>query len=337
MTRHVIDPMDDATRWSAFTADGATPSTRLSMADESVVVGTGLDGTSAKVTAVDGADGHLLRRTMAPVDVTACAELRLSIRADRHADGRDRPFFAELRLASAAMPLSHPANTWHRLLPVRARHTWETVRLSIDDLPAAVAGALTTAQLRCVSAPFTAYLDDVLALRPQMVADADRALIAALADITVGSTPTAVPVAVRAQAEPAPEAVALDIVHVDLRPAPLRAASVGIARDHTSAGCRFADPGPAYDLDYVVRPVAAARAAQAALIEAVIDRIPAYGELVVDGDRLPIELVPPTGHTTPDAPVLVYRVGVRQPARVGPPMTDVVDVRMGTDQLGVRP
>lgn len=339
MTRHVIDPMDDATRWSSFAADGVTPSTQLSMTDEAVVVGSGVDATSAKVTAADGGAGHLLRRAMAPVDITGCTELRLSIRADRQADGRGRPFFLELRLASTAMPLSDPANAWHRLLPVRARHTWETVRLSVDDVPAAIAGALTTLQLRCAIAPFTAYLDDVVALRPRMLADADRALVAALTGITVDGVAAAVPVAVRAPAEPAPAADALDIIQVDLRQAPTRAADARVARDHTATGCRFADPGTAYDLDYAVRPVAATRAAQSSLIEAVVARIPAYGELVADGDRLPVELVAPTRpeHTAGDVPVLVYRVGVRAPGRIGGPLADVVDLRVGTDLLEEAP
>src|SRR5262245_11323692 len=239
MSQTSIDAMASAAQWVAVQADGVTPSTDLAMNDETATVGEGPDGVSARVTATGGATGHALRRTLPALDISDHVELRLSFRCDRVAGTGGAAFFLELRLGSAAVPLSDPGNDWHRLLPVRRTHTWEVVRLSIDDLHADIASALSAIELRCVDAsrPFTAYLDDLVAVTPQMLADADRAFTDRLAGITVGGT--AAPAAVRAPAEPAPTAPALDIVHIDVRHAQDRVRDVERLRDFTTDGARL--------------------------------------------------------------------------------------------------
>lgn len=336
MSARVLEPMGDAAQWVASRQDG-TPSTSLVIGDEQVVVGYGPDARSARITASPDATGHRLRRTLsAAVDLTGYTELRLSIRGERRAGAQGAPFFLELRLGSAAMPLQDPANTWHRLLPVRTPQTWETVRLSLDDLPAAVANGVTQLQLRCVDAPFTAYVDDIVAVLPQLLADADRALASRLAGITVDGV--AATVAVRAPDEPVPAAPGIDIVHFDVRYAPGRVRDQRVLRDFTDTGAREQSAGDTYDLDYALTPVAQDRATQAALLEAALERLAAYDELSVDGELLPAELihiggVDRIGGAPGAVPVLFYRVGVRRQTVSARPVREVREVRMEADHL----
>jgi hypothetical protein len=335
MSATPVDAMADAAQWTAVRPDG-TPSTDLAMHDETAVVGTGADGVSARVTAGGAAAGHALRRTIPAVDIAGHAELRLSLRADRIAGPAGPPFFLELRLGSAALPLSDPANRWHRLLPVREARTWETVRLSLDDLAPAVANGVTALQLRCVDAelPFTAYLDDLVAVTPELLADADRGIEARLAGITLHGGP--VPVAVRAASEPAPAAPAVDVVQIEVRYATHRVLDDQHQRDFTTLGGRVARPGAPFDVDYAVSAAAATRADQAALIESVLDRLRPADELAVLGDRLPVDLVwigrrdRPRNVTGPD-PVLHYRVGVRGRPTITAPIRPVTELNVTTD------
>jgi hypothetical protein len=336
MSQIPVHAMADAAQWVAAQADGVTPSTDLAVHDETVVVGDGPDGVSLRVTATANATGHTLRRTIPAVDISDHPELRLSIRADRAAGAGGAPFFLELRLGSTAVPLSDPNNHWHRLLPVRRTRTWEVTRLSTDDLAPGVASGLSAIQVRCVDAsrPFTAYLDDLVAVSPQMLADADRAFEDRLTGITVGGAPA--PAAVRAPAQPAPAAPALDILQIEVRYAPARVRDGQRLRDFTTEGARLASPGVPYDVDYSVSAVAATRDAQAALIEAVLGRIAPVDELVVAGDRLPVELVWIARRDRPhsaaaDIPVLHYRVGVRGRSVAGPPVRDVSELLLTVD------
>ncbi|MEU6225713.1 hypothetical protein [Streptomyces sp. NPDC047042] len=333
----VVEAMNSAQEWTALEPDGTRPSTELAIRDDSTVVGYGPDGISSRVTGTTKALGHLLRRTIAPLDISACSELRLSLRSNRRAGTGGGPFFLELSLGSAGSPLTDPGNTWHRLLPVRAPHRWETVRMAIDDLDTAVSGALTQIQLRCVdaTAPLTAHLDDMVAVRPQLLADTDHALLARLSGITVAAGP--VGVAIRAAGQPLPDAPALDVVHFDTQFAAERALDGQRVVAHTDGGARLADYGDPFDLDYAISPVAQDRADQAALIEAVLDRLAPLDELAVNGERLPVELVrlagtDRIGGAPGEVPVLVFRVGARRTATGGGPVQVVSGVRIEPHQ-----
>lgn len=337
MTARIVEPMGDAAQWAAVGPDGSTPSAEVGIADETVVVGYGPDRRGSKVFATPLADGHRLRRELSPVDLSGFTELRLSVRADRPAGYGGLPFFLELRVGSAATPVDDPANTWHRLLPVKAANRWETVRLSLDDLTAA--GALTQMQLRCLGGTgFTAYLDDVIAVAPQPFADADRALAERLAGIEVGGA--AVPVTVRAAGEPPSAAPSLDVVQFDVRYAYDRVVDAVVARDFTSTGSRQAIPGDPYDIDYAVTPVAATRADQTALLEAVLDRLSPVDELTADGERLPTRLVwipgpNRIGGFLTEVPALTYRVSVRRTPPAVPPVRPVDDLLVTSDLLEI--
>lgn len=337
MSAVVIEPMDSAPQWEALRADGSGPSGEFTMQNDSAEVGYGPDGVSGHVTATTGALGHLLRRAIAPLDISACSELRLSLRANRRAGAGGGPFFLELRLGSAARPVTGPGSTWHRLLPVRTPHRWETVRMGIDDLDPVVSGALTQIQLRCVDAavPLTAHLDDLVAVRPQLLADTDRALRARLSGITVGGSP--VTVAVRAAGELPPSAPALDVVHFDTRFAADRIIDGERVVAHTDGGTRLAPFGHPFDLDYAISPVAQNRSVQAALIEAVLDRLAPLDELSADGERLPVELVRLPGEdriggAPGEVPVLLFRVGARRAVVGGGLVREVREPRIESDQ-----
>ncbi|WP_143144997.1 hypothetical protein [Streptomyces humi] len=337
MTARTVEPMGDAGLWAAVGPDGATPSTEVAMADETVIVGYGPDGRGARISATPLADGHRLRRALAPVDLSGFTELRLSLRADRPAGYGGAPFFLELRAGSAATPVEDPANTWHRLLPVKAAGRWDTVRLGLDDLT--LTGPLTELQLRCLGGTgFTAYLDDLIAVTPRPFADADRALAARLAGIEVGGG--AVPVTVRAAGEPAPAAPALDVLQFDVRPAYDRVVDAVVPRDFTALGARRTVPGDPYDIDYAVTPVAATRADQTALLEAVLDRLAPLDELAVDGERLPTRLVwipgpNRIGGFLTDVPALTYRVSVRRTPPPVPPVRQVDGLVVTADLLEI--
>ncbi|MEW1648255.1 hypothetical protein [Streptomyces sp. NPDC091219] len=337
MTARVIETMGDAAQWAAVEPDGTTPSTEVALADETVVVGYGPDRRATKVTATPLAAGHLVRRALGPVDLSGFTELRLSVRADRPAGSGGLPFFLELRIGTTATPVDDPANTWHRLLPVRAADRWETVRLSLDDLTAV--GALTELQLRCLGGTaFTVYLDDVIAVAPQPFADADRALAGRLAGIEIAGA--AVPVTVRAAGEPLSPAPALDVVQFDVRYAYDRVVDAVVPRDFTATGARPAVPGDPYDIDYAVAPVAATRGEQTALLEAVLDRLSPVDELAADGERLPTRLVwipgpNRIGGFLTDVPVLTYRVSVRRTPPPVPPVRHVDDLVVAADFLEI--
>lgn len=321
------DPWGDATAWTAVQADGSPSTDLVIAADHEARV-----DVSARIMGTGGARGHALRRTIPPADLSGFTELRMSIRSDRRAGVGGGPFFLELRLGSVARPVGVAG--WHRLLPVVGRHSWETVQLGLDDLDPPVRSAVTEIELRCVDAdpPFVVHLADMTAVRPRMLVDADRALVGALEGIRVGDT--AVVVAVRAPAEPVPDAPAIDLTQVDVRYAPERIVEGSVMREFTRAGVRAAPLGEPYDLDYLVTAIASTRTAQAALLEAVLDRLSPLDRLAVDGAWLPVEQVH-VADVERVAPVLRYRVRVRRsPAAVPVHPIDEVGLQVGHLEVG---
>jgi hypothetical protein len=321
-----IDALSDVGSWSAVQADGTTPSTELAI--RMAPVG-GEFAPGAEITATERATGHRLRRSVGPVDLTDESELHVSLRGDRRAGPGGAPFFLELRLGSDALPIGADGNGWHRLLPLQQRRHWEVVPLSLDDLPAPVRVALSRIELRCLEAPFTAGIDDLIAVHPRMLADADRALVRALSGITVGGT--AVAVAVRATDEPIPAGPALDITQFDIHHAASRAGERRVLRDWTDAGPRPTTVGEPYDVDFAITPIGTGRAEQAALLEAALDRLAPVTELAVDGQALPAELLwlagaDRVGGVLGPVPVLHLRVGVRRPAASARPAHAVAEI-----------
>ncbi len=336
MSVQVVDPMDDVTRWTTVRPDGTSPSGQLTVVNDNETYGTGGDKVSTQLTADGDATGHALRRSLAAVDLTQFTELRLSIRMPRSRAATGGRFLLELTLGSAAVALGDPANRWHRLISVGAAARWETLHFSIDDLPASVAGAVTAIQFRCLQPSFVVNIDDIVAARPQLLIDCDDAVVAALNGIKVGDTP--VSATVRAPEQALPGAPGLNIRHVDARYAPHRLIDAPARRDYTADGFRQVTAGTPYDLDYAISPVAASRSDQALLLEAVLNRLPANGELVVGGEPAPIQLVAlpgadRLGGSAAEVPVLTYRIGARTPARVGPPVREVQVIRVSAETM----
>src|SRR4051812_25741142 len=218
---HVLDSMTDPGAWAARTPDGAAASAELAViADPANLTGDG----SLRVTATTAALGHRLERTLPAADLTGFSDLQLVLRADRPADGSPAaPFFAELRLGSAAAPIGAGGNTWHRLLPVRSAGSFELVALALDDLPPAVRGAVTAVRLTVVDAarPVTLLLDRLAAVRESMLADADAALLARLDGLArIDDTPVPALVAEQGAADPQPPYIRLlnyDVVLAETR------------------------------------------------------------------------------------------------------------------------
>ena len=336
-----IDAMSDATPWQALAPDGVTPSTELTVALESANVRFGPDARSLRLTATRSATGHLVRRTLpAPLDLRSFDELRLSLWSSRttHATSPQQPFFLELKLGGATLAPDAPANTWHRLLPVYSRSTWEPVRLGLADLPAPLRSAVRVLQLRCVEAStaFTCFLDDLIAVREEMIPDVEAALLARLHQrLTLGDTP--VPALVQVSGVPVsatPPYILItqyDIVYADPRTSATRArgdfsTSGGVVRPRTHA----------WDLHYQLQAHASDRPSQARILEFLLRTLGPHGELEVNGSPLPYELIPlpateRLGGQRSEHVTLHYRVAARLEVGAAEPAVSVKETHVETD------
>ncbi|MFC9894487.1 hypothetical protein ACFVMC_12400 [Nocardia sp. NPDC127579] len=331
MTALVLDAMNDGTAWRALAADGVSGSAELTMTSDPRHMGWGADGVSARLTASPDASGHRFQRAIPATDISACGELRLSLAVTAAPPGE---FLLEVGLASAAVGFEAAANAWRRLIPVPRRTGWTVVAMSLADLPATISTSVDGIRLRCVAGPFAIHLDDLVAVRPRPLADADAALLARLGTVRLGNA--AVPVAIRTPAQPIPAPPAIDIEQFDIRFAPARAIDRPVRRDFTAAGYREYRAGTPLDLDYAVRVIAADRATQAQLLETVLSRLPAAGELSIEGERAAIELLgAPGGDRIGEVPALLYRIGVRTPAAALAPVVPVQRVDLVDDLLDI--
>ena len=171
-----------------------------------------------------------------------------------------RPFFAELRLGSATLAIDDPANPWHCRLPVSARQ-W-LVRLSIRDLDAAVRSAVSRVQLRCTdSAPFTCHLDEMNAVRDEMIGDVDAALVDRLGHLTLNgkAAPAVLHPANGTLNQTRPY---IEITHFDVVFAGERTPTTDVRMDFSSDGYSVRGPHVAYDLYYEIACVADDRVSQ---------------------------------------------------------------------------
>jgi hypothetical protein len=324
MPMTVLDDLSNPALWQALAPDGVTPSTALSLTLDSTRIPPASVSSSARITGSTAALNNTLRRTLAPVDLTNFHGLRLWISGSRAADGTaSRLFFLELRLASAAMALTDPGNTWQRYLPVSQAGTWEVLQVSIGDLPAAVRGALTTIQLRCADASiaFTCNIQELIAFRDAMISDVDAALRASLDGIlSVGGAtiPAVLHPAEGPQSQARPY---IEILQFDARYSRQRTDSTPTRGDFTNNGFSLRPPTNAYDLFYQITAFANDRATQAAMLEFVLRTLPARGQLMVNGMPLPMEAVyiqpiNQIGGFRTDQIPLFYRLFARQ--EVGP-------------------
>ena len=301
MSHLVVDDLAELGPWSAHAPDGSA-STAISIAHGAA---TRLGGPTMRIEAGAQAAGHRVERTFASLDLSRFDDLELWVRCDRTADGgTERPFFAEVRLGSAALAIGANGNTWHRLIPVAAPNTWQAVPLALDDLPASVRGAVTQIRLTVLDAsvPFALELDRISALHPELLADVDAALVDRLgARLEVRNTPVPA-VVLPTEAPPQPF---FQITSYGARPAPERSPSAGTRTDYTGQGFSIRPPSVPFDLLYAVDAVAADRADAATLLEFAYSELTPLSTLDVAGRPLTIEWV--------EAPVLARTAIAGQP------------------------
>ena len=162
--------------------------------------------------------------------------------------------------------------------------------LALDDLPAAVRGAVTQIRLTCLdaSAPFTLDLDRITALHAQLLADVDAALVDRLGGrVELGNR--IVPAVV--DPAPAPTAPFFRLTSYGARPAPERSPAAGVRTDFTGQGFSIRPPSVPFDLLYAVDAVTDDRADAATLLEYVLSELTPRSVLDVAGRPLTVDWV----------------------------------------------
>jgi hypothetical protein len=309
----VLDDLSDLTLWKARTPGGAA-SNEVSIEPGTV---SPINGHTMTIRASSSAEGHRVERTVPAVDLTRLADLALSVRSDRSADGSEgRPFYLELRLGSAALAIGVNGNDWHRLIPLAQANVWQPVLMALDDLPTQVRSGLTQIRFSCVEAaiPFTATLNAILAVKDELLRDVD----AALRDRLDGKLELA-NAAVPALVEPAqaPSEPFFRVRNYSAAPAPERSPSSGTRTDFTERGFSIRPPSVPFDLFYAVEAVAGARADAATMLEFALAELTPRATLPVNGRPLTVESVdaPALTLTTVESlPTLYLKVGTAQPA-----------------------
>lgn len=290
----VMDSMDNSLPWSAFAPDGVTPSTELSLVIDTSRPRPFADASSGLISGTANALNHTLRRSFAALNLQNLSDVRLWISSSIVADGSPtRPFFLEVRLGSAALPIGSAGNTWLRYLAVSQTGVWEPLRFSLSDLPPAIQSTVTQMQLRCITAnrAFRCNLDDIIAARDQTITDVDAALLAKLNGVfTLNGSPVPAVLhpanGVLAQARPF-----FEITNYDIEFSRERSDSVRPRGDFSDHGYNLRPAGNAYDLFYQITAVADDRLSQSRMLDFVLSMLPPRGALVVNGCPLPMEAI----------------------------------------------
>jgi hypothetical protein len=302
MPQLYLDAKADFTKWSAFLSDGTTPSTALSAVAETTAVRYGPDGKSVRLSGDTTGGGNLLRFALPDTDLTLYDEVRLYLRGDRPADSTTaRPFYLELHLGSTALPTSAVGNTWQRYLPVYQPGSWELVRVSLAELPAAIRTAVNLVELRFVeaSAPFSVIVDDLSAVHEEMIGDVEAALRDRLHN-RLSLSGNAVP-AVLAHASGeipavggsgAPPVPCLCITPYHIQTWDLRQNAQRTRRDFVPLGYSLAPAVQHWALTYRIDAIASDRVAESRLLDFVLRTFSASAELVVCSYPLAITFVP---------------------------------------------
>lgn len=330
MAQLIIDPMDDATRWKALAPDGVTPSTELSITNDTTLVRLRTDKKSGLITASVKAKDHLLRQDLpTALDLTSFDEIRLWLWSSRTANGTlGQPFFLEMRLASAAMSLQDPANHWVRYFQAPQAEEWQLVRLSLGDLPSQVRSAVNLVQLRCVdtTTAFTCYLNDVLAVHEEMIGDVDASLLEQLHQ-KVSIAGKSVP-AFFMHPENPPQAVipSICITQYDIQYSRERTTSVRARSDFTTTTFLERPMSIAYDLYYFIDVYADTREHKTQVMEFVLRTLSPSNVLIVNATEVPIEWVTiepldETGKWRSDRELLYFKVATRQEIGIAAPVT----------------
>ena len=293
MSFQLLDGFDTAAPWSAHAPDaGASGSLQLSA--PAVRLGDGwTTATRLQMQCAAGATGHYAERSIPVVDLSSTTELRLRLRCGLLADGTTgAPFFLRIRLASEAVKFADAANTWERLLPVSQANYWQLVRLSLSDLPAAVRSAVTRVRLEATTAAaFIAVFDSLLVGTERVLADVEAALIGAL-DKQVASGGATVPALIYLPAGPLPAVPNIRICPAMVEYAPDLSVPVEVRGDYTSTGFAMQAGSRGFNLYYDIDADGAQPGDRAALLDFVLDKMLGTSLLPVNGEYLPVDMVP---------------------------------------------
>ena len=274
--------------WQALQADGVTPSTTLTIAQDTTTATPSGDTRSVRIDLTTGSLNHIARRSGVAQDLSQHDELRLVAGTDGPVA---HPPVLELRLGSAALPIGAPGNTWHRRLPPMAGG-WELVRFSLDDLPAAVRGALTVMELRCVNdaSHIRLRIDEALAVRSAVVFDTEQALLNRLHNrFVLNAAPVPALLTVAGAVLPASPWPCIVIMSLALRLAQERSTGQSRRCDFTSTGYRLRPAPAAYEIIFGLEPLAATRGEQAAITDWLLFALPVQSTLRVGGQDLSFE------------------------------------------------
>lgn len=325
--------------WNALEPDGVTPSTALS-ATASPFRHPLIDSLALRIRGGRGARDHRVRTNPGGVGLAAFDQLRIVWRPSIMAGpSSGAPFWLQIRLGSAALPVGAPGNDWHRVLPVVSAARWDCAVLSLGNLAPAVASAVTDILIICVDdrRAFTADIAAILAVRPALVEDVEDALTARLDQVLTlggGLVPAEVQ---RAGFPPSATRPLIAILPYTLRHARERSSPGEAAADFVTDGYSLRPPPVPWDLYFAIEALADTRADQATLIDFVIGALPPVGALLVAGQRVSIETIdepePASGGFDIGRQLLHYRVRAWRdggPARPVHPVDTVevdVDIR----------
>ncbi len=338
MPQQIVDAMNDAASWTALMADVETPSTEIDIVDDTTRFRFGADAISGRIDATNQASGHLLRRTIPALDLRSFDDLRLWLWSNRVGNGSaSQPYYLELRLASQAMGFDHPGNTWSRFLPVSQPNAWEFARLTLADLPSAIRSAVTALQIRCVdaSSPFTCNLDDLLAVREEMIGDVDASLRDRLDDrVSLDDGPVPA-ILYHPEDENQPDMPYIRISNYEIVYAGERTSYTRTQADFSANGVQLRPVSERYDLLYEIDVFVPTRADKTRVQEFVLRSLAPRSELVVNGMPLQVEWIrvpslDTSGQWRSDRAQLYFKVSTRLetgPSQAAVPVREIaVDV-----------
>lgn len=306
-----IDQFDNPGQWSALDAADA-PSGELALSADGQPHPQAQDSNTLRLDVSANATGHLIRRALGPIDLTAFPNLTLWYRATTAQAGQTGDAFRlRLRLGSAALPIGAPGNDWHRYLTASKPGQWSYVLIDLDDLPAAVRGAVTTIEYDVVDVQSeqSVWFDALEARAPSTVTDIDASLVGRLdGALVLNGTPVPVVVAPDVPAQPAEPFIRL--VHYESSHSRRRATDAPRRSDFTETGSGLRPTPVPWDLFYRAEFVATDRADQSAMVDFAMTQLGHRSWLPIGNQAVRIEQIPTVlpDDALIDAPIIRYRV-----------------------------
>lgn len=333
MPTALIESFGNLASWQALTPANA-PSVEIATAldDPSPALPTG--GQCMRVTVTPAAAGHRVTTAVPAADLSDFSELRFWVRGSVPANGQPaQPFRLELRLGAAALPINAPGNDWHRRVPIAPSSSWSLVRVALDDLPGGVRAAMTEIALFVLPGDggFTVWLDDLRAASPQMVADADEALLAMLDGILqIGGNP--VPASFEVPGGAAVASPGIRIVNYDAVFADERGSQGQRRGDFTSISQRIYPEAEPWDLHYRIDFIAGDAAEQAAMLDFTLRQLGGGGIVNIGGLPHRIDRLPSAERDVhAPGPLLRYAIATSGEAGQAIQVMPVAEVRLLTD------